>query len=58
VAETGIELQYFGFRCRLVCGEWAALIQGDEAERRLGVEERMNLFLRTLNEIRELPEAA
>jgi hypothetical protein len=55
---TRIEMQYFGFRCRVVSDEWAALIRQGEAERSVGVEERMNLFLRTLNEIRELPEAA
>jgi len=33
-------------------------IQRYQRERAMGVEERMNRFLRTLDEIRQLPEAA
>jgi hypothetical protein len=51
-------IQYFGFDCRVVSIEWAVLVRRDQRERALGVEERMNRFLRTLEEIRELPEAA
>jgi len=52
------QIQYFGFECRVVFIEWAVLVRRDQRERALGVEERMNRFLRTLEEIRELPEAA
>jgi hypothetical protein len=52
------EIRYFGFECRVVSIEWARLIDRDQRERALGVEERMNRFLHTLGEIRELPEAA
>jgi hypothetical protein len=49
------ETQYFGFRCRVVSSDWAELIERDRLEREMGVEERMDRSLRTLNEIRELP---
>jgi hypothetical protein len=51
----GHEVQYLAFRCRGVSGEWAELIERDRLEQEMGVEERMDRFLRTLNEIRELP---
>jgi hypothetical protein len=53
-----VEVQCFGFRCRVVSPEWAALIERHQAECALSVEERMNRFLRTLTEIRRLPAAA
>jgi phosphoribulokinase len=49
------EVQYFGFRCRVVSSEWAELFERDRLERAMSVEERMDSFLRTLNEIRGLP---
>ena len=51
------EIRYFGFMCRVVSIEWAEPIARDQRERAMGVEERMNRFLRTLEEIRALPEA-
>jgi hypothetical protein len=53
---TGVyEVQYLGFRCRVVSSVWAELFERDRLEREMGVEERMDRFLRTLNEIRALP---
>ena len=52
------EIRYFGFVCRVVSIEWAEPIERDQRERALSVEERMDSFLRTLAEIRQLPEAA
>jgi hypothetical protein len=49
-------IRYLGFCCRVVSSEWAVLIERDRAELALGVEERMNRFMHTLDEIRELPE--
>jgi hypothetical protein len=51
------EIRYLGFSCRVISSEWAGLIERDRYERAMGVEERMNRFLHTLAEIRELPEA-
>lgn len=53
-----LQMQYFGFTCRVVSIEWARLVERDRREQALGVEERMNRFLRTLAEIKALPEAA
>jgi hypothetical protein len=52
------EIRYFGFTCRVASIEWAEPIERDQRERAMGVEERMTRFLHTLEEIRELPEAA
>jgi hypothetical protein len=49
------EVQYLGFRCRVVSSEWAELIERDRLDQEMGVEERMDRFLRTLDEIRGLP---
>jgi len=45
------EIFFLGFRCRVVSAEWARLFERDRLE-------LMRLFLRTLDEIRNLPEAA
>jgi len=52
------EVRYLGFRCTVVSSEWARLIKRDRVEQAMAVEERMTRFLRTLEQIRELPEAA
>jgi phosphoribulokinase len=49
------EVQYLGFTCRVVSSEWAEIIERDQRERAMSVEERTDSFLRTLEEIRELP---
>ena len=51
------EIRYLGFTCRVVSLEWAALFGSERYELALGVEDRMNGFVRALEEIRELPEA-
>jgi hypothetical protein len=49
------DVRYLGFTCRVVSSEWAELFERDRLEREMGVEERMDSFLRTLDEIRGLP---
>ena len=55
---TGTEIDYLGFRCRVLSADWAELISRHRREQAMSVEERTARFLRTLEDIRELPEAA